>query len=47
MRYTEAKVTEQAAKPEKKEVPIKAGSKDYDYYNLSGGKKIPTKGGWK
>ena len=36
-----------SAKPEKKEIPVKAGTKDYDYNNLGAGKKIPTKGGWK
>ena len=40
----EEKVT---AKPEKKEIPVKAGTKDYDYNNLGAGKKIPTKGGYK
>lgn len=48
MRYNE-----QAAQPQKEEKAPKeeprvlAGSKEYDYMNLSGGKKIPTKGGWK
>ena len=35
------------AKEEKKDKPIKAGNKDYDYNNLGAGKKIPTQGGWR
>ena len=34
-------------KPSKEEPRTLAGSKDYDYSNLGGGKKIPTKGGYK
>ncbi len=47
MRYLEEKASQAPAKPEKKDVPVKAGSKGYDYSNLAGGKKIPTQGGWK
>ena len=47
MRYSEEMATSKPTKDEKKDVPVKAGSKDYDYNNLGGGRKIPTKGGWK
>ena len=46
MRYYESEATKKAPKKEKKEIPVKAGTKEYDYYNLSSGKKIPTKGGY-
>ena len=46
MRYIQHE--DKPVKEPKKEKPaIKAGSKDYDYSNLSGGRKIPTKGGFK
>lgn len=47
MRYIQEGADNQAPKKEKKEAPKKAGTKDYDYKNLEGGKKIPTQGGWK
>ena len=48
MRYSQSEVNKKAPKKEeKKEIPVKAGTKDYDYYNLSSAKKIPTKGGYK
>ena len=47
MRYIQEGVDKKAPKEEKKEVPVKAGTKDYDYYNLSSAKKIPTKDGYK
>ena len=47
MRYSEEMANQKPTKEEKKEIPTKAGSKDYDYMNLSSGRKIPTKGGWK
>ena len=34
-------------KEPKIEPRIKAGQKDYEYYNLADAKKIPTKGGYK
>ena len=48
MRYQEEMVSKKPAKePEKKEIPVKAGTKGYDYMDLGGAKKIPTKGGYK
>ena len=48
MRYSEQAVQPQKEEKTPKEEPrTLAGSKDYDYSNLSAGKKIPTKGGWK
>ena len=49
MRYIQEKAeAKPPTKPEKdKEPRTLAGSKDYDYYDLSRGKKIPTKGGYK
>ena len=47
MRYIQEGAEKAPAKEEKKEIPTKAGNKDYDYNNLGAGKKIPTKGGWK
>ena len=47
MRYQEEMLNKKAPKAEKKEIPAKAGTKDYDYMNLSSAKKIPTKGGYK
>ena len=47
MRYNESEATKKAPKKEKKEIPVKAGTKEYDYYNLSSAEKIPTKGGYK
>ena len=38
---------ESKKKESKEEQPLKAGQKGYDYYELSGAKKIPTKDGWK
>ena len=46
-RYIQEGASNEASKPEKKEIPVKAGTKDYDYNNLGAGKKIPTKGGYK
>ena len=43
MRYNESEANKKAPKKEKKEIPVKAGTKEYDYYNLSSAKKIPTK----
>ena len=48
MRYNEhinQQSEEKPAKEEKKEPRILAGSKDFDYNNLSSGKKPPIKGG--
>ena len=47
MRYSESEASKKAPKKEKKEIPVKAGTKEYDYYDLSSAKKIPTKGGYK
>ncbi len=44
MRYIQEESS--VEKPEKKEIPQKAGTKDYDYSNLANVKKIPTKGGY-
>ena len=46
MRYQEEMLNKKAPKKEKKEPVVKAGNKDYDYNNLGGAKKIPTKGGY-
>ena len=47
MRYIQPDPKAKPPKKEKKEIPVKAGTKEYDYYNLSSAKKIPTKGGYK
>ena len=42
MRFNESEVNKAPPKEEKKEIPVKAGTKDYDYNNLSSTKKILT-----
>ena len=41
MRYNESEANKKAPKKEKKEIPVKAGTKEYDYYNLSSANKKP------
>ena len=47
MRYIQKEADKKPPKEEKKEPRVLAGSKDYDYYDLSSAKKIPTKDGYK
>ena len=49
MRYIEkqAEPPKKAPKEPKQEPRVLAGSKNYDYNNLSSAKKIPTKGGYR
>ena len=51
MRYVQQdnlpKKEDRTTKEKKAKPVLKAGQKGYDYYDLSSGKKIPTKGGYK
>ena len=47
MRYQEEMVNKKASEGEEGILWSKQGRKDYDYNNLGGAKKIPTKGGYK
>ena len=46
-RYIQEGAERKPPKPEKKEIPVKAGTKDFDYMELASSKKIPTKSGYK
>ena len=42
MRFNESEAAKPAPKEEKKEIPVKAGTKDFDYNELASTKKILT-----